>query len=93
MEQYPFYAEVVWGYWDNNKFHQKQEGVILFAENYAVAAGKIEQNYETELIRINRIECLSDYSTITIPTKIGRRFIEDVDAYSCGSIPIETVEE
>ena len=93
MEQYPFYIEVVWGYWDNNKFHQKQEGVILFAENYAAAAGKIEQNYEAELVSINHIECMNDCCSITIPTRIGRRFMEDVNDYETGKIPVETYDE
>lgn len=93
MERYPFYVEVVWGYWDNNKFHQKQEGGILFAENYAAAAGQIEQNYEAELVSINHIECMNDWGSITIPTRIGRRFMEDVNDYETGKIPVESYDE
>ena len=60
MEQYPFYVEVTWGYWENNKYKQKQKSVILMAKTFADAVGKIEEDYGDELCSIEKVKCISD---------------------------------
>lgn len=92
MEQYPYYVEVVWGFFENNMYQKRQEAVILFAGSYAEAMGRIEENYGEELYCINKMECFGDGTTITLPTKLGRRLLEDINLYGIGGIPVEEVE-
>ena len=89
MEQYPFYVEVTWGYWEDNKYNQKQESVILMAETFANAVGKIEENYGDELYSIEKVECISDCSTITLPVVEGRKLVKLLAQYDRGEIPVE----
>lgn len=93
MEQYPFYIEVTWGYWEDNKYNQKQESVILMAETFAKAVGKIEENYGDELYSIEKVECISDCSTLTLPVIEGRKLIKLLAQYDRGEIPVEDKEK
>lgn len=92
MEQYPFYVEVTWGYWEDNKYHQKQESVILMAETFANAVGKIEENYGDELYSIEKVECISDCSTFTLPVTEGRKFVKLLEKYDRGELDAEDKE-
>lgn len=93
MEQYPFYIEVTWGYWEDNKYHQKQESVILMAETFTKAVGKIEENYGDELYSIEKVECISDCSTLTLPVVEGRKLVKLLAQYDRGEIPVEDKEK
>ena len=93
MEQYPFYVEVTWGYWEDNKYNQKQESVILMAETFANAVGKIEENYGDELYSIEKVECISDCSTLTLPVTEGRKFVKLLEKYDRGELDVEDKEE
>lgn len=93
MEQYPFYVEVTWGYWENNKYNQKQESVILMAETFANAVGKIEENYGDELYSIEKVECVSDCSTLTLPVTEGRKFVKLLEKYDKGELDVEDKEK
>lgn len=92
MEQYPFYVEVTWGYWEDNKYNQKQESVILMAETFANAVGKIEENYGDELYSIEKVECISDCSTLTLPVTEGRKFVKLLEKYDRGEFDVEDKE-
>lgn len=92
MEQYPFYIEVTWGYWENNEYNQKQESVILMAETFTNAVGKIEENYGDELYSIEKVECISDCSTLTLPITEGRKLVQLLAQYDRGEIPVEDKE-
>lgn len=92
MEQYPFYVEVTWGYWEDNKYNQKQESVILMAETFANAVGKIEENYGDELYSIEKVECISDCSTLTLPVTEGRKFVKLLEKYDKGEFDVEDKE-
>lgn len=92
MEQYPFYIEVTWAYWEDNKSHQKQEAVILMANTFAEAVGKIEENYGDELYSIEKVECISDCSTLTLPVVEGRKLVKLLAQYDRGEIPVEDKE-
>lgn len=92
MEQYPFYVEVTWGYWEDNKYNQKQESVILMAETFANAVGKIEENYGDELYSIEKVECISDCSTLTLPVTEGRKFVKLLEKYDRGELDVEDKE-
>ena len=89
MEQYPFYIEVTWGYWEDNKYNQKQESVILMANTFAEAVGKIEENYGDDLYSIDKVECISDCSTLTLPVVEGRKLVKLLAQYDRGEIPVE----
>lgn len=93
MEQYPFYVEVTWGYYEDNKYHQKQESVILMAETFANAVGKIEENYGDELYSIEKVECISDCSTLTLPVTEGRKFVKLLEKYDRGELDVEDKEK
>lgn len=94
MEQYPFYIEVTWGYWENNKSYQKkQESVILMANTFAEAVGKIEENYGDQLYSIEKVECISDCSTLTLPITEGRKLVKLLEQYDRGEIPVEDKEK
>lgn len=93
MEQYPFYIEVTWGYWEDNKYNQKQESVILMAETFANAVGKIEENYGDELYSIEKVECISDCSTLTLPVTEGRKFVKLLEKYDRGELDVEDKEK
>ena len=93
MEQYPFYVEVTWGYWEDNKYNQKQESVILMAETFANAVGKIEENYGDELYSIEKVECISDCSTLTLPVTEGRKFVKLLEKYDRGELDVEDKEK
>ena len=93
MEQYPFYVEVTWGYWEDNKYNQKQESVILIAETFANAVGKIEENYGDELYSIEKVECINDCSTIALPVVEGRKLVKLLAQYDRGEIPVEDKEK
>lgn len=93
MEQYPFYIEVTWAYWEDNKSHQKQESVILMADTFANAVGKIEENYGDELYSIEKVECISDCSTLTLPVVEGRRLVKLLAQYDRGEILVEDKEK
>lgn len=93
MEQYPFYVEVTWGYWEDNKYNQKQESVILMAETFANAVGKIEENYGDELYSIEKVECISDCATIALPVAEGRKLVGLLTQYDRGEIPVEDKEQ
>ena len=89
MEQYPFYIEVTWGYWEDNKCNQKQESVILMANTFAEAVGKIEENYGDDLYSIDKVECISDCSTLALPVVEGRKLVKLLAQYDRGEIPVE----
>lgn len=93
MEQYPFYVEVTWGYWEDNKYNQKQESVILMANTFAEAVGKIEENYGDELYSIEKVECISDCATIALPVAEGRKLVGLLTQYDRGEIPVEDKEQ
>lgn len=93
MEQYPFYIEVTWGYWEDNKYNQKQESVILMANTFAEAVGKIEENYGDELYSIEKVECISDCATIALPVAEGRKLVGLLTQYDRGEIPVEDKEQ
>ena len=93
MEQYPFYVEVTWGYWEDNKYNQKQESVILMAETFANAVGKIEENYGNELYSIEKVECISDCSTLALPVTEGRKFVKLLEKYDKGELDVEDKEK
>ena len=51
MELYPFYIEVTYSYYENNAHYvEKQEAVIIPANSFSQAVGKIEENYGEELV-------------------------------------------
>lgn len=89
MEQYPFYVEVTWEYLEDNKYKQKQESVILMAKTFADAVGKIEEDYGDELCSIEKVECISDCSTLTLPVTEGRKLFKLLAQYDRGEIPVE----
>ena len=93
MEQYPFYIEVTWAYWEDNKYHQKQESVILMANTFAEAVGKVEENYGDELYNIEKVEFISDCSTLTLPVVEGRKLVKLLAQYDRGEIPVEDKEK
>lgn len=93
MEQYPFYIEVTWGYWEDNKYNQKQESVILMANTFAEAVGKIEENYGDELYSIEKVECISDCATIALPVVEGRKLVKLLTQYDRGELDVEDKEK
>ena len=76
MELYPFYIEVTYGYYENNaNYIQKQETIIIPANSFAQAVGKIEENYGEELVGFVCIECLNDCEDIVLDIESGRAFL------------------
>lgn len=93
MEQYPFYVEVTWEYLEDNKYKQKQESVILMAKTFADAVGKIEEDYGDKLCSIEKVECISDCSTLTLPIAEGRKLVKLFTQYDRGEFPVENVKQ
>ena len=83
MEQYPFYIEVTYGWWDQQSRSEyvKTEAVILMAETFAEAVGKIEEDYGEELRHIGKVECISSSSSIVVGVDAGRAFCKAIDEY------------
>ena len=83
MEQYPFYIEVTYGWWDQQSRSEyvKTEAVILMAESFAEAVGKIEEDYGEELRNIGKVECISSSSSIVLDIESGRAFCKAVETY------------
>lgn len=83
MEQYPFYVEVTYGWWDQQSRSEyiKTEAVILMAETFAEAVGKIEEDYGEELRHIGKVECISSSSNIVVGVDAGRAFCKAIDEY------------
>ena len=78
MELYPFYIEVTYGYYENNtNYVEKQEAVIIPADSFSQAVGKIEENYGEELTSIGCVECLSDCEDIVLDIESGRAFLRN----------------
>ena len=83
IEQYPFYIEVTYGWWDQQSKSEyvKTEAVILMAETFAEAVGKIEEDYGNELHNIGKVECISSSSSIVLDIESGRAFCKAIDTY------------
>lgn len=83
MEQYPFYVEVTYGWWDQQSRSEyiKTEAVILMAESFTEAVGKIEEDYGEELHNIGKVECISSSSSIVVDIESGRAFCKAVEIY------------
>lgn len=83
MEQYPFYIEVTYGWWDQQSRSEyvKTEAVILMAESFTEAVGKIEEDYGEELHNIGKVECISSSSSIVLDIESGRTFCKAVETY------------
>ena len=76
MELYPFYIEVTYGYYENNaNYIEKQEAVIIPANSFSQAVGKVEEDYGEELVSIGCIECLNDCEDIVLDIESGRAFL------------------
>ena len=65
-----------------NSFDEREETEcgVLFANDYAEAAGYIEANYRSELISIEHLCALEESKTILIPEDVMEK-IENQDYY------------
>lgn len=81
-EMYPFYLEITYGYDDGKGFVEKQEAVIIPAKNFAHAVARIEENYNEELISIEKVDCLNCGDDIVIPIAVGRAFVNAMHKYN-----------
>ena len=82
IEQYPFYIEVTYGYYDKGNYIEKQEAVIIPAESFEQAVGKIEKNYGSELIKISWVECLNCCEDIVLDIESGRSLLRNHYRYN-----------
>lgn len=91
MELYPFYIEVTYGYYENNaNYIQKQEAVIIPADSFAQAVGKVEENYGEELVGIGCVECLSDCEDVVLDIESGRAFLRNYHKHN-DPVPVKEV--
>ena len=90
LELYPFYAEVVWTWWEGSVRKTAHEANLVMAQSYAHAAGILEENYGDELEAIKRLECIGEESlAIPMPIAAGRLFKNAVLEYAKAEV-IET---
>lgn len=82
---YPFYAEIVWMWYEDGKRTTNREAIFLMADSYANAAGKIEEDYGEELDHIEHLECINDGRMLCSVTK-GREILKIFQEYEFAEI-------
>ena len=69
---YPFYAEITFGYHENDHWVEKQKAVISFARDFTEAMADIEHYYGEELVSVEKLCAYEPSDIIELSLDIGR---------------------
>lgn len=77
----PFYAEITFGYYQDNQWIEKQKSVVCFARDFSEAMADIEQYYGDELVSVEKLSIYEEGDIIELSLDTGRaiqRELEDI---------------
>ncbi len=77
----PFYAEVTFGYYQDDKWIKKQKSIICFARDFSEAIADIERYYGDELVSVEKLSIYEECDIIELSLDTGRvikKELEDV---------------
>ena len=78
---YPFYAEITFGYHENDIWVEKQKSIITFAENFCRAMANIEHYYGEELLSIEKLIAYEAGDIIEVSLDVGRSIKKEMEDY------------
>lgn len=76
---YPFYAEITFGYHQDTQWIEKQKSVICFARDFTEAVADIEHYYGDELVSIEKLCSYEPGDIIELSLDVGRGIKRELD--------------
>ena len=78
---YPFYAEITFGYYQDDTWIEKQKSIVTFAENFCGAMANIEHYYGEELLSVEKLIAYEENDIIEISLDVGRGIKREMEDY------------
>ena len=75
----PFYAEVTFGYYQDDKWIEKQKSIICFARDFSEAMADIEQYYGDELVSVEKLSIYEEGDVIELSLDTGRAIKKELE--------------
>lgn len=76
---YPVYAEITFGYHQDNQWIEKQKSVITFAHDFAGAMKQIETYYREELVSVEKLRAYEVGDIIELSLDTGRSVKKELE--------------